>query len=304
MAYLGCSGAELRYSRSKRCFKLSMQTYIEKLADKFNVRAGSANPNFVEPPILNEQSAIVNFPYREMIGSLQWISTITRPDVARNVNFLSRFLGKPVTMARVDAGKKIIKYLLSSLREGISYSPSNEEAFLEDYSEDGDGHKMPKSAHHLFNDASFASSIDNYYSNSGSVLFVHGTPIAWRSGRQTIRATSTTEAEWIAASDGLTWVKLISCLEFFSSESNISVKLPKDMLILRDNKSAVIVAKCQEIKPKSRHYALRMLNVRDEKARLWLVRTDKMCADALTKPVSGKQRKLLLGKSSNIPISK
>jgi hypothetical protein len=163
---------------------------------------------------------------------------------------------------------------------------------------------MPKSVHHLFSDASFASSVDDYYSNSGSVLYVHGTPIAWRSGRQTIRAVSTTEAEWIAAADGLTWVKLISRLEFFSSESNISVELPTDMLILRDNKSAVIVAKCEEIKPKSRHYALRMLNVRDEKARLWFVRTDKMCADALTKPVSGKQRKLLLGKSSNIPINK
>ena len=82
------------------------------------------------------------------------------------------------------------------------------------------------------------------------------------------------------------------------------MKLPKDMLILCDNKSAVIVAKCEEIKPKSRHYALRMLSVRDEKARLWFVRTDKMCADALTKPASGKQRRLLLGISSNIPINK
>ena len=181
-----------------------------------------------------------------MIGSLQWISTITRPDVARNVNFLSRLLGKSVTMARVDAGKKIIKYLLTSRREGISYSPSDESAFLKDYSEDGGGKLMPTSVHHLFNDASFASSIDNYYSNRGSVLYVHGTPIAWRSGRQTIRAVSTTEAGWIAAADGLTWVKLISCLEFFSSESNISVELPKDMLILCDNKSAVIVAKCEE----------------------------------------------------------
>ena len=76
------------------------------------------------------------------------------------------------------------------------------------------------------------------------------------------------------------------------------------MLILRDNKSAVIVAKSEEVKPKSRHYALRMLNVRDEKARLWFVRTDKMCVDALTKAVSGKQRRLLLGKSSNIPINR
>ena len=170
--------------------------------------------------------------------------TIARPDVARNANFLSRFLSKSVAMARVDAGKKITKYLLTSRREGVSYSPSDECAFLKDYSEDGDGKPMPKSVHHLFSDASFASSVDDYYSNSGSVLYVHGTPIAWRSGRQTIRAVSTTEAEWIAAADGLTWVKLISRLEFFSRGSNISAELPKDMLILCDNKSAVIVAKC------------------------------------------------------------
>ena len=83
-------GAELRYNRSKRCFKLSMQTYFEKLADKFNVRAGSSSPNVEESPVWKESPAI-NFPFREMIGSLQWVSTIARPDVARNVNFLSRF---------------------------------------------------------------------------------------------------------------------------------------------------------------------------------------------------------------------
>ena len=63
------------------------------------------------------------------------------------------------------------------------------------------------------------------------------------------------------------------------------------------------MAKCDEVKPRSRHYALRMLNVRDEKSRLWFVRTNKMCADALTKAVSGKQRRLLLVKSSNIPTN-
>ena len=47
-------GAELSYNRSQRCFKLSMQTYIEKLADKLNVRAGSPNPNVEEPPICEE----------------------------------------------------------------------------------------------------------------------------------------------------------------------------------------------------------------------------------------------------------
>ena len=41
-------GAELSYNRSDRRFKLSTQTYIEKLADKFNVRAVSPSPNVEE----------------------------------------------------------------------------------------------------------------------------------------------------------------------------------------------------------------------------------------------------------------
>ena len=63
------------------------------------------------------------------------------------------------------------------------------------------------------------------------------------------------------------------------------------------------MAKCGEVKPKSRRHALRMMNVREEKSRIWLVRTDKMCAGALTKAASGKQRRLLLGYSSGIPVS-
>ena len=138
--------------------------------------------------------------------------------------------------------------------------------------------------------------VDSFYSNSGSVLFVHGTPVAWRSGRQKIRAHSTCEAEWIAASDGLAWVKQISCLEFFSGAiGNVETVLPKDLLIMCDNKSAVLIAKTEEIKPKSRHYALRLFRVRDEAHRVVFCRTDLMAADALTKAVSGKQRALLLG---------
>jgi hypothetical protein len=244
----------------------------------------------------------LKFPFREIIGSLQWVSTIARPDTARNINLLSRYLGKATTIPRWDAAKRIIKYLLATKNQGIVYSPENELEFKTVYSVDGDGNPVRKTNHVLFNDASFASNVDSYYSNTGSVLFVHGTPIAWKSGRQKIRAHSTCEAEWIAAADGISWAAQVSFLGFFEGEpSNVTGKLPEDLLIMCDNKSAVMVAKTEEVKPKSRHYALRLFRVREEAHRVVFCRTDLMCADALTKAVPGKQRKLLLGYKSVLP---
>ena len=55
------------------------------------------------------------------------------------------------------------------------------------------------------------------------------------------------------------------------------------------------------MKPKSRRYALGLFGVREEAERAHFCRTDDMCADALTKGVAGKQRKLLMGFDSAIP---
>ena len=74
------------------------------------------------------------------------------------------------------------------------------------HQEDGGGQSIPPSEHVLFSGANFAPGVDSFYSNSGSILYVRGTPIAWRPGRQKVRAHSTCEAEWIAAAGGITWV--------------------------------------------------------------------------------------------------
>ena len=95
---------------------------------------------------------------------------------------------------------------------------------------------------------------------------------------------------------------MINCLEFFDKETdNIEGTLPGDLLIMCDNDSAVQMAKSEEIRPKSRHYALRLFNLREEHRRVWYCRTELMCADALTKAVQGKQRALLLGLNCCLP---
>ena len=68
-----------------------------------------------------------------------------------------------------------------------------------------------------------------------------------------------------------------------------------------DNRSVVALSRSDEVNPRSRHYALRMYIVRQNKKRIHFVRTEVMCADALTKGVAGKQRVLLLGFDSVIP---
>ena len=84
-------------------------------------------------------------------------------------------------------------------------------------------------------------------------------------------------------------------------EENIDATLPAGLLIMCDNRSAVALSKSDEVHPRSRHYALRMYTVKQERDRIHFIRTDVMCADALTKGVAGKQRALLLGFDSVIP---
>lgn len=48
--------------------------------------------------------------YRELIGSLMYISTVTRPDITYATSYFSQFLGHPTEDCWIQA-KRIIRYL-------------------------------------------------------------------------------------------------------------------------------------------------------------------------------------------------
>ena len=83
------------------------------------------------------------------------------------------------------------------------------------YYEDGRGNTMPVTPWNIFSDASFASVKDGFYSVSGMILCFEGTPILWKTAKQSILAQSTCEAEYIAAADALKAVERVGYLEFF-----------------------------------------------------------------------------------------
>ena len=108
------------------------------------------------------------------------------------------------------------------------------------------------------------------------------------------------ESEWVAASDAIKMVEGVGCLNFLESGNYVGKgPLPDAMWLWVDNKSAITAATSEELKPKSKHFALRYVRVRDEHARLRFCPSNLQRADGLTKLVGAVARRQTLGPLSN-----
>jgi hypothetical protein len=296
-------GADLEYHQASGKFRLSMERYVAKILKKFNMETAKAveSPSFDESSLVSEKE-VVTFPFRELVGCLQWAATVCRPDIQQPTSVLSRYGGKPVTKSRVTAAKKVLRYLKGTAREGLYYSPNAERSFNEIYGDlqkkgEDEACPMNQSKFNLFSDASFASCSLTFKSTSGAILYYKSVPIVWRCSRQTVRAYSTSESEYIAASDALVLSQVVGFGNFFTPVEGDGLE---ECPLWVDNQSAIQVAKNDEVKPRSRHYALRYLRVRDQARRIQFCPTNLMKADGLTKVgCSVEQRRLLLHHTYN-----
>jgi len=133
--------------------------------------------------------------YAELVGSLLYLSTTTRPDIAFAVGVLSRFMSCP-EQDHMRAAKGVLRYLRGTTRLGVVYGGSE-----------------PLQG---FVDADRAGVVDGRRSTTGFVFTLNGGPIAWASKRQSTVAISTAEAEYVAAAlatkEALWLRKLLSAL--------------------------------------------------------------------------------------------
>jgi hypothetical protein len=92
-------------------------------------KCGQENSKPVETPMpktfeseLDDQDTN-NYPIRQAIGSIMYLTNTTRPDIAFAVNNVSRHVIRP-TRSLWTATQKIIKYLNSTSNMGITYKKS------------------------------------------------------------------------------------------------------------------------------------------------------------------------------------
>jgi hypothetical protein len=206
-------------------------------------------------------------PYASAIGSIMYAMVCTRPDVAYALSMCSRYQSNPGE-AHWSAAKNILKYLRRTKDDFLVYG-GDEKLIVQGYT-----------------DASFQTDRDGFESQSGYVFILNGGAVSWKSSKQDTIADSTTEAEYIAASEA---AKEAVWIRKFLDELGVvpSISVPID--IYCDNNGAIAQAKEPSSSSKSRHvmrkYHLirRIITMGD--IRMCKVHTDDNIADPLTKPM-------------------
>ena len=119
-------------------------------------------------------------------------------------------------------------------------------------------------------------------STSGSIMYHRGVPVVWSAKRQTIRATSTCESEYVALFDTIRLCENQGYLDWYLHGR----KLP---LVFSDNQSALKLSQSAVVTKRSKHIDLRYHKVRDHFKDLCFCSSELNKADPLTKSLSGKK---------------
>ena len=200
--------------------------------------------------------------YRQLIGSLMYLSVTTRADIAQPVGALARFVAGP-TEVHQRAAKNVLRYLAGTRNLGISF---------------GGGSGLV-----AYCDSDYAGDIDTRRSTTGYAFMLNGGAISWSSRRQQTVAASTTEAEYMAAADA---VKEALWLSKLGADLQLDFGTIK---ILADNQSAIKLLKNPISSLRSKHIDVIYHFARERVARgdvaFEYVRTELNVADTLTKTV-------------------
>jgi transposase InsO family protein len=247
---------------------ITQESYISHILEQY----GMSDCNPVRTPTVKGQQTDstvtdddVGFPYREVVGSLLYISNSCRPDIAQATHFAARFVSNP-NRHHVQSVKRILRYLKGTINVGIRFKPSTSYR-LEGYA-----------------DADYVNNLTDARSTSGFVFISNG-PLSWKSRRQHLTALSTTEAELIALSEA---VKEASWLSSLLKEMKLicaSYKIP----VHEDNAGCLALVTGKRTPARTKHQAVRIGFVRDMIGLgvINVVRcaTADMIADPLTKPL-------------------
>ncbi len=259
---------------------LSQQAFIENLATSAGLNGPGVNS--VNTPYRSglpvDKIPIVDLPENEQhvitqqlrhyVGSFNWLSTSTRPDISTITNMLAQYANSKASPGHIDQAKRIIKYLNSTKHYGILFSsldntplssfvkfpvPSNNVIALTDTNWGPQDQSKPKPG--------VTEEVELFKSRSVSgYLIWFGGPLHWSSKRQSITARSSAEAE-IYATDECT--KQLIHLSFIVDGLNLTKEvMPSPTMIYNDNMACVLWSKTTSTKG-LRHIQIRENAIRE-----------------------------------------
>ncbi|XP_032457437.1 uncharacterized protein LOC100116824 isoform X3 [Nasonia vitripennis] len=262
-------GITIKYDVLCKEMKLSQKDYIISLAEKYGVENCKAYKTPIEVNLKLEKSDDCerDIKYRNLIGALLYISSATRPDISFAVNYLSRFQNC-YNNTHFKYALRILKYLHVSRDLSLSYNGNKVCDILDCYV-----------------DADWAGDNNDRKSTTGFVIRLFGNVVYWRSRKQKPVTKASTFAEYVALSEAVTEIKLVTeLLKCFD------IKCRKPVNIYEDNTGAINIATYGNFTKNSKHievhYHFVHESVNEGKINIVKVDTNENIADIFTKSLS------------------
>ena len=260
-------GIDIIRDRTTKTIKLTQTRHTTDLLSKFNMEKSkpfdTPSSTAIKLTADGEPLDTKEHPYSTLIGSLMYLASCTRPDIAQAVGALARYMSKPTT-THWTAAKHVLRYLAGTTDYGIIFTPSD-------------------STLNAYCDANHAGDIDTRRSTTGYVFTFNNGAITWSSRLQPTVAASTTEAEYMAAAST---VKEALWLRKLFTDLDLHIAC---IDIKSDSQSAIHMLKNPVISLRSKHIDIVHHFARERVARgevnFFYIPTDSMVADILTKPV-------------------
>lgn len=275
-------GLEVQRSHDGSSVTITLRNYIETLLKKYglenckpaNAPTASTTALYPEPHDINATAKPTNrIKFLELTGALNYLAQSCRPDLARAVSDLCRFMQNPQEH-HFQAGIHILRYLRGTSQLGLTYRRPEDPTLANVI------------VYHA--DASFAPFVmgndANAKSVTGYVGIVHGAAVCWKSAVQTTVAQSSSEAEIIAINHCAR-----DCVNTREILENLQFPQHATTLLFNDNQGAVKWTQQAMISHKGRqvriaHHAMREL-IEAGIINTQYLPTNQMFADQLTKPL-------------------
>ena len=273
-------GIQIHLDRSRGIFGLSEKSYIEKILKRFGMHdckpgdtpvAKGDKFSLSQCPKNNfEIQDMQQIPYASTIGSLMYAQVCTRLVIAYIVGMLGKYLSNPGKDHWI-AAKRVMRYLQRTKDYMLTFRKLDQLEIIGYY------------------DSDFFGCRDRMKSTSSYIDLLSGGSISWKSVKQSIVASSTMAAEFVAcyeASNHGIWLR-----NFFTG-LRIMDGIERPLKLFCDNKSAILYSNNNRSSTMSKFIDIKFLvvieRVQSELISIEHIGNNSMIADPVTKGLPPK----------------
>lgn len=278
-------GISITRNRRDKILYLSQPDYINKILKKFHIIDCHPKNLPAEPGCRLIQNVgedpLDNVPYREAIGSLLYLTIISRPDIAFAVGQAAQFSEEPQKHHWI-AVRRFFSYLKGTQDYGIRF---------------GINHDRLK----RYSDSDFAGDLNSRRSTTAFIFILNGGPVAWTSRRQPCVTLSSTESEFVAACEAAKeaiWLKRLM--------KDVIPEWDETIPLICDNQSTIQLIRNPVFHQRTKHIDVKYYFVRERQEAgdidVSYISTNDQLADPLTKILPNTRFSILRELMGILPV--